>query len=372
MQDSKLLQTRWRLLLGQEAEDILDIELEDEEQEIDRALSDLYESDGRQQGGLAGSKPKVGRWLGDIRKYFPKPVVRIMQKDAMERLQLDQLLLEPEILETLEPDVDLVVTIMSLKNVIPSKTKATARKVVAGVVAALKKRLKMPTYKAIRGALNRSVRNNRPKLGEIHWNRTIQRNLKHYQKDYKTIIPEQLHGFGRKSGKLKHVILCIDQSGSMGSSLVYASIFGAVMASMSALKTTMLVFDTSVVNLTDQLKDPVDILFGVTLGGGTDINLALAHVDNIVDKPEDTVLILITDLMEGGNLNEMLGRARKLKRSGVNFICLLALNDDGKPFYSVENASSFAALGIPTFACTPDRFPGLMGDVLMGRKVEAS
>ncbi len=363
------LQTRWRLLLGEDADDFVDIPLDEEQMKLDKALSDLYDANLDQSGGLAASKPHVGRWLGDIRKYFPKSVVRIMQKDAMERLHLDQLLLEPEILEELEPDVELVATILGLKNVIPSKTRATARKVVNQVVSKLQKRLKMPTYKALRGALNRSVRNRRPKAAEIHWHRTILKNLKHYQKQYNTIIPEQLHGYGRKSGKLKHVILCLDQSGSMSTSVVYASIFGAVMASIGAIKTTMLTFDTSVADLTEQLRDPVELLFGVNLGGGTDINQALAYVDNIVDKPQDTILILISDLMEGGDLNQMLGRAGKLKKDGVNMICLLALNDTGKPQFSSSNAASFAAMGIPSFACTPDQFPDLMADALQGRKL---
>ncbi len=212
----------------------------------------------------------------------------------------------------------------------------------------------------VKGAISRSVRNRRPKLNEINWHATIKRNLKHYQKDYKTIIPHQLIGYGRKWQALKEVILVVDQSGTMAASVVYASVFGAVMASLKALKTHIIFFDTSVVDLTKDLEDPVDILFGTQLGGGTDINKALGYAKGLVKSPDDTIMILISDLYEGGNKTEMLKKAQQLKSSGVQLIALLALSDEGAPMYDRNVASSFAAMDIPAFACSPDRFPSLM------------
>jgi Mg-chelatase subunit ChlD len=361
---------RWRLVLGGDEADGTGMMLDGTDAAIDRALAALYGSDGRgnlggggqrgSRGGTEASSPNVARWLGDIRTYFPSSVVRVMQKDALDRLNLKQMLLEPEMLEAAEADVHLVATLIALKNVIPSKTKATAREVVRKVVDDLMKRLAGPTQQAVAGALNRAVRNTRPRLREIDWNRTIRANLRHYQPEYRTIVPERLIGYGRKRSALKDIVLCIDQSGSMASSVVYSSIFGAVLASLPAVRTRMVVFDTSVVDLTDDLHDPVDLLFGTQLGGGTDINRAIAYCQGHVTRPRETILVLISDLYEGGNKAEMLKRVAALTASGVTVIALLALSDQGAPIYDHDTAAFMAGLGIPAFACTPDQFPSLM------------
>ena len=194
---------------------------------MDQVLDALYDSE--RKGGLGSSSPNVNRWLGDIRKYFPASVVQVMQRDAYEKLGLQQMLLEPELLESVEADINLVATILSLNKIMPSKTKDTARKVVKKVVDELRKKLQNPMREAIQGSLNRAVRNRRPKLNEIDWHRTIRANLRHYQHDLKAIIPEQIIGYGRKGQALKHVILLVDQSGSMATSVVYSGIFGAIM-----------------------------------------------------------------------------------------------------------------------------------------------
>jgi Mg-chelatase subunit ChlD len=274
------------------------------------------------------------------------------------------MLLEKEMLQNVEPDVHLVATLMTLSKVIPDKTKDTARMVVRKVVDDLLRKLSQPTQQAIIGSLNRSVRNRRPKHNEINWHATILKNLKHYQPDYKTIIPETRIGYGRKRNSLKDVVLCIDQSGSMGTSVVYSGIFGSVMASIPAIKTKMVVFDTAVTDLTEELIDPVELLFGVQLGGGTDINLALTYCKQLITRPTDTVLVLITDLYEGGDQAKMRKRAVELVAAGVQIVVLLALNDEGAPFYDHENAQYLSNLGIPVFACTPDKFPDLMAAAL--------
>ncbi|MEL6493244.1 MAG: VWA domain-containing protein, partial [Cyanobacteria bacterium J06621_3] len=229
---------------------------------MDQALSALYDGGKKRRGGLQKSAPNVARWLGDIRKYFPSSVVRVMQQDALERLNLHQMLLEPEMLEAVEADVHLVANLMALNGVIPETTKETARIVVGNVVDELMRKLQSPMQQAVTGSLNRAARNNRPRHNEIDWNRTIRANLKHYQPAYKTIIPERRIGYSRKRSALKDIILCVDQSGSMATSVVYSSIFAAVLASIPAVKTQLVVFDTAVVDLTEMLEDPVDVLFG--------------------------------------------------------------------------------------------------------------
>ncbi|MFP4436217.1 MAG: VWA domain-containing protein [Chloroflexaceae bacterium] len=349
---------RWRLILGGGHADGTGMALQGADAAMDGALQALYDAD--RSGGLGGSAPNVARWLGDIRSYFPNSVVRVMQQDALERLNLRQMLLEPELLEAVEPDIHLVANLVALGRVMPEQTKATARTVVGQVVTELQRKLANPTRQAVLGSLNRATRNRRPRHNEIDWNRTIRANLKHYQPDYRTIVPEVRIGYGRKRAALRDIILCVDQSGSMASSVVYSGIFGAVLASLPAVKTHMVVFDTSVVDLTEDLHDPVDLLFGVQLGGGTDINRALGYCQGLISRPQETILVLITDLYEGGNSTEMLKRASALVNAGVQVVTLPALSDDGAPGYNRQIAAELAKLGVPAFACTPDRFPDLM------------
>ena len=358
---------RWRMVLGSEA-DASCGHLIGPAAEMDQALAALYEADGPgglqskdRRGGRGGSAPSVARWLGDIRKYFPSSVVQVMQRDALVRLNMRDMLLQPEMLRSAQPDVHLVANLMALSRVIPAGTKETARMVVRSVVDALMKRLEEPLRSAISGALDRSQRNRRPHHAEIDWHRTIRANLKHWQPAYRTVVPETLLGYGRKARRpQREVVLCIDQSGSMANSVVYASIFGAVMATLPAVATKLVVFDTAVVDLTEQLDDLVELLFGVQLGGGTDINGAVGYCQSIIREPRNTIFVLISDLYEGGVEANLLRRAIELVDSGVQFITLLALSDEGAPAYDHGLAAKLAALGVPSFACTPDACPGLM------------
>lgn len=353
---------RWRLILGGNEADGTGVTLSPEELRIDRSLEAVYDSD--RKGGLGSSAPKVSRWLGDIREFFPQTVVQVIQRDAIKRLNLTALLTEREMLETVVPDVHLVATLMSLSRVIPEKNKEMAREVVRRVVDELLRKLSVPTRQAVTGALNRSARRRNPRYNEIDWKTTITRNLKNYQPDYRTIIPEVRIGYGRKQKAMKETVLCLDQSGSMGSSVVYSGIFGSVLASIPAVRTRMVVFDTEVADLTDDLQDPVDLLFGVQLGGGTDIARALTYCQGVIARPQETVLVLVTDLYEGGDEREMRKRCASLIESGVQLIVLLALNDEGAPSYDKQNAEFLAGLGAPAFACTPDKFPDLMAAAL--------
>ena len=353
---------RWRLILGGNEADGTGITLTPEEQRIDQSLEAVYDSDRR--GGLGSSAPKVSRWLGDIREFFPQTVVQVIQRDAIKRLNITSLLTEKEMLETVVPDVHLVATLMSLSRVIPEKNKEMARQVVRKVVDELLRKLSAPTQQAVTGALNRSARRRNPRYNEIDWKTTITKNLKNYQPEYKTIIPEVRIGYGRKRKAMKDIILCLDQSGSMGTSVIYSGIFGSVLASIPAVNTRMVVFDTAVVDLTDDLQDPVDFLFGVQLGGGTDIARALTYCQGVITRPQDTVLVLVTDLYEGGDPREMRKKFVSLVNSGVQLIVLPALNDDGAPSYDKNHAEFLANIGVPTFACTPDKFPDLMAAAL--------
>lgn len=357
---------RWRLVLGAAVEPELGGLGSADDTAVDRALGALYNTGDEpggdtRRGGLGGSAPRVARWLGDIRTYFPSTVVEVMQRDAIDRLDLTELLLEPELLAAVEPDVHLVGTLIGLNRVMPETTKQTAREVVAQVVRGIEERIATHTRTAVRGALDRAARVRRPALRDIDWDSTIRRNLAHYLPEYRTVVPEHLVGYGRNSQAVRReVVLAVDQSGSMAASVVYASVFGAVLASLRSLRTHLVAFDTEIVDLTDQLGDPVEVLFGTQLGGGTDINRALAYCESLITRPADTLLVLISDLYEGGIRAEMLRRVRAMRESGVQVVVLLALSDEGAPAFDHDNAAALAALGIPAFACTPDAFPDLL------------
>ncbi len=350
---------RWRLLLGDTKQDA---PLHGDDLGLDQALSALY--DDAHSAGLGKSSANVARWLGDIRRYFPASVVQLIQRDALARLDLHSMLLQPELLHSLTPDVHLLANILTLSKAMPEKVKETARVVVRKVVEDLQSRLAQNMRSAVLGSLRRQQRKTRPRSAEIDWPRTIRANLRHYQPQLKTIIVQQLRGFARQRSSLREIVLCVDQSGSMANSVVYASVFAAVLASLPSVKTHLVLFDTAVVDLSEKIQDPVDVLFGVQLGGGTDINQALAYCQSIISQPQQSILILLSDLYDGGNAQQSIARAAQLVAGGVQMLSLLALDDEGQPSYDHKMAQSFANLGIPSFACTPDAFPELMAALL--------
>lgn len=365
---------RWRLALGDPPDTSGLPALDERDARLSRALDELYgagDAGTSRRGGLGASAPRLARWLGDIRDLFPTPVVQIIQRDALQRHGLRQLLLEPELLATVEPDVSLVADLLSLSGAMPEATKAVARQVIGQVVEELVKRLGSRTQEAVRGALRKHSRTRRPRPADIDWPRTIQANLRHWQPKLRTVVLQTLVGHRRGQRRAEEIVLLVDQSGSMAPSVVYASIFAAVLASIPSVRTQLICFDTSVVDLTELLADPVDVLFGVQLGGGTDIDKALTYAETRIAEPTRTHLVLVSDLFEGGDAASMLARAARLVGRGVNVMVLLALSDQGRPAYDANHAAAFAAMGCPVFACTPDRFPEVMATALARGDVAA-
>lgn len=376
---------RFRLILGKTAEDGLRAQcgatgalLDAGMSEIDDALGQIYEIEdergedkGQRQAGLGKSAPRLAKWLGDIRNYFPKDVVAVIQQDAIERKGLTQLLFEPETLGQVTPSIELVGTLMSLKGMIPDKTKETARMVVRAVVEELIKKLQSDVISAVRGAIDRSRHSPLKSLPNLDWKRTISRNLKNYIEDKRTIIPDRFFFWSRQMRRKSwNVIVCMDQSGSMAESVVYGAVTGAILASMPALETHVVVFDTEVVDLTEKSSDPVDLLFGVQLGGGTDINRAVKYCQGLIHDPTKTLFLLITDLYEGGNQAELVRRMEDLRKSGVRAVTLLALSDSGVPSYDEHLAKRLRAIGVPCFGCTPKLLPDLLSGALRGADLE--
>lgn len=375
---------RWRLILGKDAQDCLSgfcdgaLELSADQILMDEALAAIYdetegEGRGRRSAGLGGSAPRLAKWLGDIRTYFTEDVVTVIQQDAIQRKGMDQLLFEPEMLKNVQPNVQLVGTLMSLRGQIPERTKETARMVVRAVVEKIKLALEQKIRQAVLGALNRNEHSPIPHANSIDWKWTIGRNLKNYNQDLKKLIPERVYFFSRAQRTNNWtVIVDMDQSGSMADSVVYGAVCGSIFASLPALDTRVVAFDTEVVDLTEKCgDDPVDMLFGVQLGGGTDINKSVAYCEQFIKEPGRTLFILLTDLYEGGNEAQLVRRLGEMVAAGVRVICLLALSDSGTPSFDDRLARRLAGLGIPCFACTPQRLPDLLEGALRGHDLHA-
>lgn len=369
--------SRWRLILGTETEESFSGMggggLSQEELLMDSALGAIYGGPGEGFGepgrgaGKGPSSPLLSKWLGDLRSLFDPEIVAVVQNDAIERKGLKQLLLEPELLDTLEPDLNLASTLLMLKDQIPKKSKESARAFIRKIVEEINRLLEHDTRRAVAAALNRRAHSPLPSASALDFPYTIRRNLKNYNKELGAVIPERVWFFDRSSRVNRwHVILDIDQSGSMGQSILYSSVMACVLASMSAVRTSVVAFDTQIMDLTPLCADPVDLLFGFQMGGGTDIAKSIAYCQNLVESPAKTLFFLISDLDEGGNRAALLRRLEELKASGVTVVVLLAIADGGKPYYDAQTAQRVAALGIPCFACAPEKLPELLEQALTG------
>lgn len=365
--------TRWRLILGQDVRAMGEAALSEEQSLLDATLATLYDDTegGKGSGrgaGLGKSAPNLAKWLTDVRNFFPPDVVSIIQADAIERKGLTKLLFEPETLKNVKPDIAMVGTLMALKGQIPKKSKDSARELVKAVVDEIMKRMEQDLRRAVTGALNKKAHTPIANFSSTDWKRTINRNLKNYDTETKRLIPEKFYFFERtQKQKSWTVILDIDQSGSMCDSIIYSSVMGSIFASMPALDTHVIAFDTEVTDLTELCRqDPVDMLFGVQLGGGTDINKSVAYCQTLIENPRKTMFILISDLYEGGVRAGLLRRLEQMHSDGVKVMVLLALSDSGRPDYDEKLGKEIAKKGIACFACTPDRLPDLVAAALKG------
>ena len=382
--DIKQSMTRWRLILGQDSEDRFEKMggggLSGEMDMMDQALAAIYNLNSPGSFGTGGagagrgpSNPQITRWLGDVRSLFDPELVKIIQGDAMTRCGLKQLIFEPELLENLEPDVNLASTILMLKDQIPKRSKESVREFIKKIVEEINRLLEQDIRRAVTAAVNKRKHSPIPSAAALDYKMTIQRNLKHYNQELKTIVPEHFYFFDRTSTTAANkwnVIHDIDQSGSMGESVIYSSIISCILASMSSISTRIVAFDTNIVDLTEKSDDPVDLLFGFQLGGGTNIDQSVAYCEKFIENPKKTLFFLITDLEEGGNRAALLRRLGDLKEAGVTLVCLLALAEGGRPYYDTQMAQKVAALKIPCFACSPQMLPQLLERALKGQDLD--
>lgn len=363
---------RWRLILGSEAQKRMEgmgngPDLSQEDLMMDTALDAIYNRDMKFGfGGGAGkgaSSPQISRWLGDVRTLFDKDIVKIIQSDAMERCGLKQLIFEPELLENIEPDMHMASMILTLKDQIPKKSKENAREFIRKIVEQINALLETDLKRAVTASINRKLHSPIPSASALDFQTTIRKGIKDYNTKLKKIIPQKYYFFERSATTAANkytVILDIDQSGSMGESVIYSSIMSCILASMSAIKTKVVAFDTNIVDLSEKCEDPIDLLFGFTLGGGTDIEKSIKYCTKYIENPKKTIFFLISDLEEGGNRAGLLRRLTQMKEDGVIVICLLAISDSGKPYYDASMAQRIANNGIPCFAAAPQMLPRLL------------
>ena len=363
---------RWRLILGSEAQKRMEgmgdgPDLSQEDLMMDTALDAIYNRDMKFGfGGGAGkgaSSPQISRWLGDVRTLFDKDIVKIIQSDAMERCGLKQLIFEPELLENIEPDMHMASMILTLKDQIPKKSKENAREFIRKIVEQINALLETDLKRAVTASINRKLHSPIPSASALDFQTTIRKGIKDYNIKLKKIIPQKYYFFEKSATTAANkytVILDIDQSGSMGESVIYSSIMSCILASMSAIKTKVVAFDTNIVDLSEKCEDPIDLLFGFTLGGGTDIEKSIKYCTKYIENPKKTIFFLISDLEEGGNRAGLLRRLTQMKEDGVIVICLLAISDSGKPYYDANMAQRIANNGIPCFAAAPQMLPRLL------------
>lgn len=372
---------RWRLALGPGAEQAApelaleglsggsgSIDLVPEKTgDLDEALSFVYGGEGR---AIAATRPYVPKWLGLVRDFFRDDVVALVQRDAIEKRGLTELLFEPETLPYLEKNVELVATIMSARGLVPERAKDLAREIVREVVEDLRRALESEVRTTILGAVRRNTESPLRVARNLDWTRTIRRNLRGWDRDRHRLVPERFYFWSNQRRRHEwDVVILVDQSGSMQVSVVYSSIMAAIFASLDVLQTHLAFFNQEVVlDVTPMLSDPVEVLFSAQLGGAEDLNRAVAYAEeHFIERPEKTILILVSDLFDTcGDRDQLVLRMRRLVESKVKPLVLLKLSDDGKPSYDHELARSLTEVGVHCFGCTPRLLVRCMERIMKG------
>lgn len=369
MTESGELLNRWRLVLGKNAREQMDLS-EPELDEMDQALDFLYGREAPEdmrssQGGQEGSNPTVAHWLRKIRTLFPKETAEILQRHALERYQLTELLADREILERMEPNQALLETVLSLKHMMSGPVLETARRIVERVAAKLTEQMRTEVQQSALGKPDRNSRNGTPSLRNLDIKRTIRANLGHYDMEKKRLMLEKVHFNGRvRQYHPWRVILAVDESGSMMSSIIHSAVMAGIFAKMPMLDMKLIIFDTTVVDLSGHVEDPVETLMSIRLGGGTNIAGALGYCRDLIAFPHRTMVVLISDLCEGGPRANLYGICHDIIEGGSKLIALTALDESAEPVYDRETAQHLADLGAHVGAMTPARLADFMAEVM--------
>lgn len=358
---------RWRLVLGKYSDQRLrglGATMSDGSARMDGALEFLYgrEYQGRGLRGEVGpgsldpSQLTLVTWLGEVRELFPHDTVEVIEKHALDRYGLTSLVTDPKTLERLEPNQQLLRTLLTLRAHLKGEVLDLARRIVRQVVEEIRRKLESEVRQTLTGRLNRfrhspmAIAQNFDALG------TVRKNLRHYDPQRQQLVLEQLRFFERNTRRLPwNIILCIDQSGSMADSVIHSAVMAGILAGLPAFRVKLVVFDTNVVDLSGHVDDPVEMLMRVQLGGGTDIAQAVRYCTQLVENPHRTVMVLVTDFCEGASPGELVRAVQKLAEARVKLLGLASLDGQSHPVYDRQMAERLAACGMEIAALTPQR-----------------
>lgn len=368
---------RWRLILGSYSQNQLSFgegaSLENgiSCMDLEEALDFLYNreqgEDVRRQGGTEASRLTAATWITKIRKLFPKETVEILERHALDRYGMTELLTDREVLEKLEPNQELLKTILQLKHLMKGDVLDAARRIVKKVAEDIAKKLNQDIRRSLLGKIDRNSSSPVRSIRNLDIQKTIQRNLKHYDKEHERIMLEQVYFHGRtKRYSQWRVVIAVDESGSMLDSVIHSAVMAGIFARLPMLDTKLVIFDTQVVDLSAHLDDPVATLMSIQLGGGTYITGALEYCERLIDNPHRTMVVLVSDLCEGGSVTALLGVSRGIIESGAKLICLTALDMEANPVYDRRTAQQMADLGAYVGAMTPEALGDFMGKIMNG------
>jgi Mg-chelatase subunit ChlD len=362
MSDAELRRLRWRLVLGSTVESSMG-GLSGEWADRDRAMAFLYDrelqgtnirSDDR-TGSLDASILTVPDWINAIHELFPQKTIDRLEKDALERYHLAEMVTNPDLLARVQPSETLLKAVLQTKHLMNQEVLTMARDLVRKVVEQLMEKLSRPVQNPFNGQLNRRQRSHVKIAKNFDAPTTIRRNLKHYNQSQQQIVIQTPYFNSRTRRQVDRwqLIILVDESGSMLDSVIHAAITAAIFFGIKTLKTHLCIFDTAVVDLTADCTDPVETLMKVQLGGGTDIGQAMQYGQSLVENPRRTIVILITDFFEGGDSNRLINTTKQLIESGVTVLGLAALDDRANPVYNHSLAQTLVNLGAHVAAMTP-------------------
>ena len=366
---------RWRLILGKQAGQQISfgngaalengISCFDLEDALEFLYSREYGEDVRREGGTGASRLTAATWITKIRSLFPKQTVEILERHALERYQLTELLTDREVLERLEPNEELLKTILQLKHLMRGDVLDAARRIVRKVAEEIAERLNRDIRRSLLGSIDRNSESPVKSIRNLDMKKTIRRNLKHYDREQKRLMVERVF-FSSRTRKYSQwrVVIAVDESGSMLDSVIHSAVMAGIFARLPMLDTRLVIFDTQVVDLSAHLDDPVETLMSIQLGGGTNIAGALQYCETLIENPHRTLVVLVSDLFEGGSLGALLSVSRGIIESGARLVCLTALDMEANPVYDRRTAGQLADLGVFVGAMTPEALGDFMGKVM--------
>ena len=365
---------RWRLVLGQFANETIPCP-NGKNGAMDRVLDFLYnrEYSGRgvrdrkpeQGGGKEDSILAVPDWLKEVRELFPQETAEVLQKHALEKYGMTELVTDPEILGKLEPNYELLKAVLAFRGLMEKEVLELARDIIRKVVEELRRKLAKEIREVLWGRLNRLKRSQLKVFRNLDWKRTIRSNLKNYDTERKTVVLQSLHFSSRIDRHLGwNIIMAVDCSGSMMDSVIYSAVMAGIFKSLPSLSVNLIAFDTNIIDLSEVADDPTEILMSVQLGGGTDIHKALAYCESLVKTPQRTIVVVVTDFCEGGSSAGMIASIKRMKESGVKVLGLAALDENAQPNYDKETARQCVDAGAEVAALTPKRLAEWIGRIL--------